>query len=70
MMVREGILDTFGEEAVTKPQSVNLMTSARHELGKCVSNKVGKKDWKLRYNGVGWDINIDFGINQFRKARI
>lgn len=46
------------------------MTSARHELGKCVSNKVGKKDWKLRYNGVGWDINIDFGINQFRKARI
>lgn len=53
-----------------KPESVNLMTSARHELGSFISNEEDKKYWKSRSHGVGWAINTNFGITQIRKTGI
>lgn len=53
-----------------KPESVNLMTSARHELGSFISNEEEKKCWKSRSHGVGWAFNTDFGITQIRKTGI
>ena len=50
---KDNWLRHFGDEAVMKPESVNLMTSARHELGSFISNEEDKKYWKSRSHGVG-----------------